>query len=124
MLGIFSNIKEKVTKHVEVRVKLFQLTVISRTSSLLSFFMFALIVLFMAFCMMLFIGFGITQALVNAGISTVWSYFVTTGIYCILLFILLANRKGVLRFFTSTFVSVLTDESDDDDDADAEKKTP
>lgn len=118
--GIFGGIKEKVIRYVEVNVNLFKIKLIGRTSSLLSYFMFALIILILLCCIILFFGYGLTEVFFDAGLSRIASYFLTTGIYCALLALVVLLRKNITGFFNNAFIDILTE---DDDEDDAESKS-
>jgi len=44
------------------------------------------------------------------------SFFVVIGIYFVFLFVIIALRKAITRFFASGFIRVLTEGDDEDDD--------
>jgi hypothetical protein len=118
---MFNNIKEKIVRYVEVNIKLFKLELIARTSSLISYLMFALILLIILCCIFLFFGFGLTEVFVDAGMTHAAAFFLTTGIYCGILALLILLRKYITGFFINPFVSILTDDDKDDDDDDDKK---
>jgi hypothetical protein len=123
-MSIFSQFTNKIARYVDVRVKLVKITLIEKTSALLSYFMYALIALFIVFCILLFCGFGLLEAFVMAGLSRMAASFITLGIYCLMLFALIALRKNIIRGFSNLFVSVMTDagRKDDDDDDDDKRE--
>ena len=120
MAGIFRDIKEKIVKYIEVNISLFKINLIGKTSGLMSYFMFALIALFMVSCIILFVGFGLSEVFFEAGLSRAASYFLTTGVYCLLLILVVLLRKPIVRFFANSIVDVLTD----DVDVEEEDNTP
>jgi len=114
MTGFLSGIREKVVRYVEVNVNLFKIKLIGRTSNLMSYLMFALTCLIIFCCIILFFGFGLTEVFMDAGMSHSASFFLTTGIYCLLLIIVILLRKNITRFFADTFINILTEDDDDD----------
>jgi len=114
-MSIFSQLKDKVTQYVDVYVKLFKLNFIGRTANLLSYFMFSMIALFIVFCMLLFTGLGLVEVFVLAGMSKMASFFLTIGIYFLLLLIVVGLRKPITRFFSSSIIKVMTDGDEEDD---------
>ena len=108
-MSILNDLKQKVTQYVDVRIKLFKLSLIERSASLFSYFLFSLICLFILFCVLLFIGFGLTEVFAAAGLSKMVSFFIVIGIYILLLAIVVALRKRITRFFASGFIRVLTE---------------
>ncbi len=119
-MSIISELKERVLQYVDVHVKLFKINFIGRSANLFSYFLFSLICLFILFCVFLFIGFGLTEVFINAGMSKMASFFLVIGIYILLLLIVVALRKNITRFFAGGFIRVLT-EGDDEEEEEAEK---
>jgi len=119
-MSIFSSLKDKVTQHIEVYVKLFKLNFIERTSNLLGYFMFALICLLLVFCVVLFLGFGLVEMFIMVGLTKMLAFFATLGVYVVFLAVLIACRKGITRFFASGVIHVLT-EGDEDGETSKDK---
>jgi hypothetical protein len=68
---------------------------------------------------MLFVGFGLKEVFIECGLSATASFFIVTGIYLLLLFILIACRKVFIRKFSSSIIEVLTqNEIKDGEDGD------
>ncbi len=122
MMGIFNGIKEKVISYVEVNINLFKIKLIGRTSNLLSYFMFALIVLIFLCCIILFFGFGLTEVFYDAGMTRTGAFFLTTGIYIAMLTVVIILRTNITRFFNNAFIGILTE--NDEDDEDEKEETP
>jgi len=116
-MGLFSDLKEKITKHIQVRIDLLKLDMIEGSSGILSYFMFAFICLFIFFAIILFFGLGLSEVFSDAGMSRGASFLLTMGIYCLLLFIVVLLRKSISRFFSGVFIRIMT-EGDVKDDAD------
>lgn len=116
MSGLFGSIKEKVISYVEVNVNLFKIKLIGRTSNVMSYFMFALVVLILLCCILLFFGYALTEVFFDAGLSRGVSYLLTGVIYCVFLVVVLLVRGSVTRFFSNTFISILTESDDQDED--------
>jgi len=114
-MNIFSGIKEKITRYVDVHVKLLKISFIERSANVFSYFLFALICLFLCFCMVLFLGFGLTEVFIEAGLSKMVSFFAVIGIYFLFLLIAIALRKKITRFFASGFIRELTEGDDGDE---------
>ena len=113
-MGILSALKEKVTQYVDVYVKLFKINFIGRTANLLSYFMFAMIGMLIAFCILLFTGLGLVEVFVAAGLTKMAAFFITIGIYLLLLFVIFACRKAITRFFASSIIKVMTEGDEED----------
>ena len=120
MTNIFSRIKEKITDYIDVRVKLIRLSVISRTSGILSYIMYAFICLFILFCILLFSGFGLTEGLIALGLSRLVSTLITLGVYILMLLLLVSMRKSIIKSFSNMFIRVLTEGGEGDEGEDGE----
>jgi hypothetical protein len=113
-MSIIGRLKEKIAQYVDVYIRLIKINFIGRTANLLSYLMFAMISLFIAFCIILFLGFGLVEVFVALGLSKLASFFITIGIYLLLLAVVIASRKKITRFFASGIISVLTDDDEDE----------
>ncbi len=112
-MGIFASIKEKITDYVDVNIKLLKLNFIGQSASLFSYLMFALVGLFIGLCILLFAGFGLTVALIGCGLSKPASFFITVGIYFLLLISVYVLRKKIMKFFANAFIRVMTEDEED-----------
>lgn len=120
-MGILGNIKDRISRYIEVRLDLMKVSVIGRTASVVSYVLFALICLLIFFCIVLFIGLGLTNAFIDMGVSAVGAFFITTGIYILLLIFIILLRKPISGFFADSLVEVITAD-DDKEDKDKEKE--
>lgn len=112
-MGMFSNVKEKITQYIEVQLKLVKLNIIDGASSLLSYIMFALIAMFIAFCIVLFLGFGIVELLHECGIPRLGAIFCTIGFYLLIFAGVVLMRERITRFFSTIFIRVMTSMDED-----------
>ncbi len=113
-MSIFGSFKDKITQYIEVYIKLFKLNFMGSTARLLSYFMFAMICMFIVFIAMLLMGMGIVEIFVVIGLSKVGAYFATMGIYVLILLMAIGLRKKITTFFAGAFLSVLTEDVDDE----------
>ena len=111
-MSIISSLKDKITRYVDVYIKLLKLNFISSTANLLSYFLFALICLLLLFCIMILLGFGLTEGFIDMGMSRIAALFTTVGIYIFLLLIFMVLRKNIIRYFAGNFINVLSDDAD------------
>jgi len=109
-MSIFSSVKEKITQHLDVYIKLIKLDFIGRTAKLLSYFMFAMICLLLVLCVLLFLGFGMSETFIAMGMSKLASFFATLGVYVVMLLVVIGLRKNITRFFAGGFIQALTEE--------------
>jgi hypothetical protein len=121
-MNIFTKLKDKIARYVDVQVRLLKITLIGRTANILSYFMFALICLFIGFSILIFLGRGLVELYVYLGMSHLGAFFGVTGTYALFLFLLIALRKKVVEAFSGVFIRILTEaddhNGDDDDDED------
>ena len=117
-MSILSQLKEKVTQYLNVYIKLLKVNFIGHTANIFSYFFFTLICLFIFFCIILYVGFGLTEVFADAGLSKMASFFIVIGIYVLLLVIVVALRKPVTRFFASGFIRALTEDDEDEANGD------
>jgi len=119
-MNLFTRWKEKASEFIDVRVGLFKLGLIERTSTLLGNLMLSFIYLFIALAVLTFLGFGLMETFTELIGSRVGGAFITAGLFALMLVLLFAARKAIIRGFAGIFVRILT-ESSDDDDADDSK---
>jgi len=108
-MNIIGQLKERVKEYVDVYARLLKLSFIERTSSLLSYFMFAMICMLIVFCIVLFTGFGLVELFIALGLPKLASFFITVGIYILLLVIVIGWRKRLTNFFAGSVIKVLTE---------------
>ena len=121
MLGFISEWKNKIAHYIEVRVQLFKLNMLERTSSILSYFIFAFISLFISVCILIFLGIGLGEYLSTVFDSRPAGYFATSGIYILMMIILFAFRKAITNAFAGVFIRMMTATDEDEDDEDEKK---
>jgi len=117
---MLNTIKEKLKAYIDVHLKLLKISFIGQTATIMSYFIFAMLCLFIVFGIVLFIGFGVSEALIAMEISRVASFFITVGIYVLLLLLVVALRKNITTFFSNGVINAMTEGDDDDEDKDNE----
>jgi hypothetical protein len=122
MLNFLSNWKDKIAQQVDLRVRLFKLEFIERTSNVLSYFIFTFVILLLTMAIMIFLGIGLGEWFSEMFHSRIGGYFATTGVYVVLILLVFALRKPLIHGFCGVFIRVLTDRKDDDDDDEDEYK--
>ena len=95
-MSLISNLKDKVAQYVDVYVRLIKINFIGRTSNLLGYFMFAIISLFLVFCIVLFVGFGLSEVFQGMGVSKMVGFFLTVAFYFLLLIISCAIAQAYI----------------------------
>jgi hypothetical protein len=113
-MNIIGKLKEQITAYIDVYIRLFKLNLIGHISKLMSYMMFALICFFIFFCIILYMGFGLTEVFIEAGLSKMASFFIITGIYVAFLALIMAFRKNITRFFAGGIIDVMTEGDEED----------
>lgn len=123
-MNLFTRWKDKASEYIDVRVGLFKLGLIERTSSLLGNLILAFIYLFISLAILTFLGFGLMETFTELVGSRVGGAFITAGVFALLLVLLFLVRKPLIRSFAGVFVRILTESDDDDEDTDTSKRVP
>lgn len=108
-MNIFGSIKDAIAKYAEVYIKLLKVNVIGKTSGLVAYVMYAFIFLLLFFCAMILFGFAVTEGLCALGLPRVASFFITFGLYLLMMVLLGIWRRSITGFFTNTFIRILTE---------------
>jgi hypothetical protein len=115
---------DKIAHYLQMRFRLIRLDLVRSLSGILSYFLFSLVILFIALALLIFLGMGMSEFFADMLDSRAGGYFITTAIYLFVLIILFAFRKFFMRKFSGVFIDILTDDPDKydavDDDNDNE----
>lgn len=122
MLDFVNKWKHKVAHYIDIRLQLMKLSVIERASSVLSYFIFAFIALFIFITVLVFFGIGIGELLSDLVDSRAGGFFITTGLYILLLVLLFVFRTSITNKFAGIFITLLTQVDTEDKDHEDEKK--
>lgn len=109
--GILRSVADKVREFIDVYIKLLKLDFIGHTARLFSYLLYAIITIFIFFCIILLAGFGMTEAFAEIGLSHVAASFCTVGVYVLLLFLVVILRKQITGFFAGRIISFLTEQN-------------
>ena len=122
-MSLLNSWKDKLTGYVDVRLNLFKLSFIERTSTVLGFIILTFVLLFLSLAVLLFIGIGLQEWFSEMLDSRIAGAFLTALFYVVLVVVIILARKGIVNSFGGIFVRILTDPGDDDDD-DKHEKAP
>lgn len=122
MLDQLDRWKNKITHYIDLRVQLIKLGLIDRASSVLSYFIFTFVALFIILGIFIFLGMGTAEYFAAVLGSYAKGYFLTAGIYILLLLLLVAFRKKIVDVFSSQFISILTDTDNEKTEEEEEKE--
>jgi len=118
LLDIISKWKDKLLGYVVTQVRIAQLSFIERVSGLMSYFIFAIILIFIVFGIFLFLGFGMAELFTAMVNSRIGGFFLAAACYVLLAGVLIAVRKKILKKLSGVFVNILTEKQGDDEDED------
>jgi uncharacterized membrane protein len=114
-MSIFNNLKEKVVEYIDVNIKLLKINLIERTSNIFGYLIYVIIVLFIVLAALLFFGFGLAELFTQLVNSRTLGYFIALGVYLLILWILFASRRRIVKSFANSFIRIMTDQDDSDD---------
>ncbi|MBA3828789.1 MAG: phage holin family protein [Taibaiella sp.] len=127
-MNVIKEIKEKIARYLQVHLRLLQLDIVERVSSILGNFAFLLVILFCGFAMLLFVGFALSEYFTDLLNSRVAGRFLTVGVYLVLMIVCIACKRSVINFFSSIFVRSITDDviknTGEGDNYDEDKEFP
>jgi hypothetical protein len=108
-MNILGRIKDKITRYIDVYLRLAKLNVIDKVSGVFGYFIFILILLFLFFCVVLFLGLGVVELFMLLGFTKAASFFLTIGVYLLLLALVVALRKRIITSLSDVFIRKLTE---------------
>lgn len=115
-MNLFANWKEKASNFIDVRLGLFKLSLIERTSKVFGQLVLTFIYAFVGLIVLAFVGIGLMElfgGLLQSRMAGAW---LTAAIFLLLLLILLAFRSALLRSLANMFVRLLTEDDEEDTD--------
>ena len=114
MINIIGKLKEKIFQYFDVQIRLIKINVIEKSSTILGYLFYSLILLFVFLAVLLFMGFGLAEIFTSLVQSRALGYFLALVVYIILLFILVASRKRIVRSIGNAFIRIMTEPDDTD----------
>jgi len=105
----FTSIKEKIVEYFQLRYEIAKLEFIEKVINVLSFLLFTIVVLFLLFTAILFLGFGLAIWLSDVMHSHFAGYFATFGIFGLIALIVIWRSKPILNFFANKILVVLSE---------------
>jgi hypothetical protein len=112
--NIFTSWKDRIAQYVDVRIQLMKLSIIERTSSVLSYLIFVFIALFLLLSVLVLIGIGLGEWFSVLFDSRIGGFFAAAGAYILLVVLAVVLRKPLLNAFSGIFIRIMTQDDDDD----------
>lgn len=124
MKNIISSITGKITQYFQLRYELVRLELIERLVSIMGYFAFLIIAIFLAFFFGFFMLMGMAEWLNDLFNSRILGHLTTAGFILIFGAILVMSSKKVIAFFIARLLSGITkpigkekkENADDEDD--------
>lgn len=107
---------EKLLQYFEVKLNSAKLSLIERVAIIMGFCMFMMMCMFITLIILIQSGMGLGTLMAAWVGSEAGGYFLTAGIYLLLLIVAFLLKKKILRFFVNVFVGLLTDGQDENDE--------
>lgn len=115
-MSIFSKLTDNISEYIDVRIRSVQLAIVEKTSFVLSYIIYVLILTLVGFAILFFLGFSLVEFFALLTGSHLYGVLLTVSAYLLLFFLVILLRKSIIRGFASIFVRVLTQKDNDDDD--------
>lgn len=109
-MRLFSQIRKKVTRYFEVRMDLFKLEFIQRSSIILSYLIFSFLCLCISLPLFFFLGLALAEYLNELTGSRSVAFLLTSGIYVLIFILIFLFRVRIIRSFAGIFINVMTED--------------
>lgn len=107
--------KDKIAHYIDVRLSLAKLSVIQTASNVLSYLIYVFISLFLTIAILIFLGIGLGEWLSDLVDSRAGGYFMTAGIFILLMVLLVVLRTTIVNAFSGTFIRIMTEGDEEDE---------
>lgn len=107
---MFKGILDKLTLFAETKLSVMKLSLIEKAAVIMAF---SMLLMFAAFCMLIvliILGIGLSYYFGELTGSVASGFFITAGIYTVLMVISLLLKKHLLKMFASLFINLMTDD--------------
>lgn len=104
---------DTLTEYIKARLDVMKLTLVERTALLMGYFMFLLTGLMVVTAILIFLGFGLAIVFGDLCNSPAAGFFITAGIYALLVFIVAMQKTRLLNWMAGLFINMLTGDDDE-----------
>lgn len=113
---MLSKLFDKATDLLDNKLALLKLNAIEKIALIMGFCMLMIFGMSFMIAVLLILGMGMSSFFSNqVGCSDTAGYFITAGVYVVLLLLALLMKKPLLRTFAGLFVDLLTGDIDEHD---------
>lgn len=113
MLDFIGKWKDKITGYIDMRLQLIKLDIAGRVSNVLSYTIFIILCVVFLLPFLLFSGMGLAELMSDLVQSRAGGFAITSGIYLLIMLLLLVFRKRIINAFAGMFIGVMTDGDDE-----------
>ncbi len=113
MLDFIGKWKDKITGYIDMRLQLIKLDIAGRVSNVLSYTIFIILCIVFLLPFLLFSGMGLAELMSDLVQSRAGGFAITSGIYLLIMLLLLVFRKRIINAFAGMFIGVMTDGDDE-----------
>lgn len=113
MLDFIGKWKDKITGYIDMRLQLIKLDIAGRVSNVLSYTIFIILCIVFLLPFLLFSGMGLAELISDLVQSRAGGFAITSGIYLLIMLLLLVFRKRIINAFAGMFIGVMTDGDDE-----------
>jgi hypothetical protein len=117
-----SSLKEKITQYIQLRFELIRLEVVERLVSVMGYFAYIIIAIFLFFTAVFFICLGLAEMFSSIFNSKTAGYFCVAGLVLIASLIVALSSKKIVRFFAGKMVWLLTKKKEKQEEGEDEGK--
>jgi hypothetical protein len=111
-MNLFDKLKEKITAYVDLRINLLKINLIERTSGILAYVIYVIVIMFFLLAVLLFFGLGMSEAFSSLVNSRPLGYFMAFGVYFIIFILIIFSRRGIVRMFRNRFIGLMTEDDE------------
>lgn len=113
-------LRRYITRYVNLRMEEFRLEALKRVVNITGYFVFGIIIFFLAIIMLAFAAFGLAEYLGDVFNSRFAGYFAVSGVFLIFILILLALKRKIFNLVGGKLLWMLTQprkpRADEDED--------
>ena len=121
-MNIINKWKDKIAQSIGDKVESVKLNFIDKTSTILGYFLFVFIAIFLSLAILIFLGMGLSELFSDLFDSKSGGYFATAGVYALVVTSLFVFRQSIVDFFAGSFIGMLTKQEKEDDEDEEEEE--
>lgn len=112
---------EKAADYLDTKLAILKLNMIEKIALIMGFCMLMIFGMSCAIAILIIMGMGLSHYFSTVTGSVVGGYFITVGIYIVLMLLAMLMKKPLLRLFAGMFVDLLTGDIGEESDEEQPK---